>query len=403
MSRSAVKPYQLSWIMLLALLTALGPLSIDMYLPALPQMAQDLGVTPQQVANSLPAYFLGLAVGQLIYGPISDRIGRKPPLYFGLILYVIGCILCTLVHNEWGLIAARVVQALGGCVGVVMARAAIRDRLDINASSQAFASMMIVMGIAPIAAPTLGAWVLAFSSWQGIFVLLAIVGVFCLISIHFFFHETLLVEKRLKLNSKQVLILYSAIFKDPSFLFPMLCGCLGGGAMFAYINSATEVLMVHYHLSQQQFAYLFGVNALGITLMSSINKRSASRFSITTRLLMGGLVQFVGTILLIIAGALGDLPLWMVMFGMFLVVSSVGLSGPNAMALAMAQQGSRAGTASAIMGSMQFLMGLLGGVILNFMVWNALTNMALVMFIFSASTLSVMYIVLKQRPRKKIN
>ena len=144
------KTYSTSWIMLLALLTALGPLSIDMYLPALPQMAKDFGVSTQMVANTLPAYFLGLAIGQLIYGPLSDRIGRKKPLYFGLSLYVVASLLCVLASNEWALIAARVLQALGGCVGVVIARAAIRDRLDMNASAQAFASMMIVMGVAPI-------------------------------------------------------------------------------------------------------------------------------------------------------------------------------------------------------------------------------------------------------------
>ncbi len=136
--------------MLLALLTALGPLSIDMYLPALPQMAEEFGVSTQMVANTLPAYFLGLAIGQLIYGPVSDRIGRKKPLYFGLTLYVIASLACVFASNEWALIIARIFQALGGCVGVVIARAAIRDRLDVQGSAQAFSSMMIVMGLAPI-------------------------------------------------------------------------------------------------------------------------------------------------------------------------------------------------------------------------------------------------------------
>jgi len=154
--------YATTWIMLLALLTSLGPLSIDMYLPALPQMANDFGITTQRVANTLPAYFLGLALGQLIYGPLSDRIGRKTPLYFGLLLYICASILCTFANSEWSLIAARILQALGGCVGVVIARAAIRDRLDLQSSAQAFASMMIVMGIAPIIAPSLGALVLLY-------------------------------------------------------------------------------------------------------------------------------------------------------------------------------------------------------------------------------------------------
>ena len=158
--QQSTQQYSTAWIMLLALLTSLGPLSIDMYLPALPQMASDFGVSTQMVANTLPAYFLGLALGQLIYGPLSDRIGRKKPLYFGLLLYIVASMLCVFATNEWSLIAARILQAIGGCVGVVIARAAIRDRLDMQASAQAFASMMIVMGIAPIIAPSLGAMVL---------------------------------------------------------------------------------------------------------------------------------------------------------------------------------------------------------------------------------------------------
>ncbi len=125
----------MSWIVLLATLSALGPLSIDMYLSALPAMAADFGVSTQMVSNSLPAYFFGLAIGQLIYGPISDRIGRKPPLYFGLCLYIVASLLCVFAQDEWSLIAARILQALGGCVGVVMARAAIRDRLGYAFSS----------------------------------------------------------------------------------------------------------------------------------------------------------------------------------------------------------------------------------------------------------------------------
>lgn len=184
-AQQSTQAYSTAWIMLLALLTSLGPLSIDMYLPALPQMAQDFGVSTQMVANTLPAYFLGLALGQLIYGPLSDRIGRKAPLYLGLTLYVLASLLCVFVSNEWSLIAARIVQAVGGCVGVVIARAAIRDRLDMQASAQAFASMMIVMGIAPIIAPSLGAMILKFFSWQAVFVILAVVGLVCLLCVHF--------------------------------------------------------------------------------------------------------------------------------------------------------------------------------------------------------------------------
>lgn len=385
--QQSTRQYSTTWIMLLALLTSLGPLSIDMYLPALPQMAQDFGVSTQMVANTLPAYFLGLALGQLIYGPLSDRIGRKTPLYFGLTLYVVASLLCIFASNEWSLIAARILQAVGGCVGVVIARAAIRDRLDMQASAQAFASMMIVMGIAPIVAPSVGALVLTFFSWHAVFVFLTLIGLICLFCVHFFFKESLPPERRLKLNVAQIIQLYGSIFKDPSFKWPMLAGCFSGGILFCYISSSAAVLMDDYGLAQQQFAYAFGLNAFGIMLLSTLNKKLGHQFSVLNRLKIGSIIQLFGASILFSAGLIGHSPLWVVLIGMFWAVAGIGFTGPNAMALAMAEQGAQAGTASAIMGSMQFACGLLGGVILNFLVWNSLLNMGVLMLIFVGVTL----------------
>ena len=376
------KDFSQRWILLLALLTALGPLSIDMYLPALPQMADDFGVSTQQVANSVPAYFLGLAIGQLIYGPVSDRIGRKTPLYFGLVLYIAASFLCIFADSEWSLIAARIVQALGGCVGVVIARAAIRDRLSMQASAQAFASMMIVTTIAPIIAPTLGGWVLNVFEWQYIFALLMLVGLICLGCVHFFFEETLPVERRLKLNFKQIISLYSAIFQDDSFRKPMLAGCFSGAVLFCYISGSSAILMDEYGFSQQNFAYIFGGNALGIMLFSTLNKKLANCFNVLQRLQFGSIIQLIGVIVLLILGLMQQASIYGVLFGMFLCVASIGFTGPNAMALAMSEQGARAGTASAIMGSAQFAFGLLGGALLSVLIWQPLLNMAFIMLLF---------------------
>ncbi|MGE4316897.1 multidrug effflux MFS transporter [Acinetobacter sp.] len=401
--QQSTRQYSTTWIMLLALLTSLGPLSIDMYLPALPQMAQDFGVSTQMVANTLPAYFLGLALGQLIYGPLSDRIGRKTPLYFGLTLYVVASLLCIFAVNEWSLIAARILQAVGGCVGVVIARAAIRDRLDMQASAQAFASMMIVMGIAPVIAPSLGAVVLKFFAWQAVFGFLMLIGVICLVCVHFFFKESLPAERRLKLNVAQIIQLYGSIFKDPSFKWPMLAGCFSGGILFCYISSSAAVLMDDYGLTQQQFAYAFGLNAFGIMLLSTLNKKLGHQFSVLNRLKIGSVIQLLGASILFSAGLIGHSPLWVVLIGMFWAVAGIGFTGPNAMALAMAEQGAQAGTASAIMGSMQFACGLLGGVILNFLVWNSLLNMGVLMLIFVGVTLLCILQLSRQLQNRRLN
>ncbi len=401
--QQSTQQYSTAWIMLLALLTSLGPLSIDMYLPALPQMAQDFGVSTQMVANTLPAYFLGLALGQLIYGPLSDRIGRKTPLYFGLALYVVASLLCIFASNEWSLIAARILQAVGGCVGVVIARAAIRDRLDMQASAQAFASMMIVMGIAPVIAPSLGAIVLKFFAWQAVFGFLTMIGLICLVCVHFFFKESLPLEHRLKLNVAQIIQLYGSIFKDPSFKWPMLAGCFSGGILFCYISSSAAVLMDDFGLTQQQFAYAFGLNAFGIMLLSTLNKKLGHQFSVMSRLKIGGIIQLIGASILFVAGFIGHSPLWVVLMGMFWAVAGIGFTGPNAMALAMSEQGAQAGTASAIMGSMQFACGLLGGVILNFLIWNSLLHMGILMLIFVGITLLSIMQLSRQLQNKSFN
>lgn len=393
-----MQQYSTAWILLLVLLTSLGPLSIDMYLPALPVMASEFGVSTQMVANSLPAYFLGLALGQLIYGPLSDRIGRKPPLYIGLVLFSLASMLCVFAHNEWGLIAARILQALGGCVGVVIARAAIRDRLDLQTSAQAFSSMMIVMTIAPIIAPTLGAWVLRWMNWEAIFVVLTCVGIICCICVHFFFKETLAKERRLKLSFQQVLTLYFAILKDRDFRFPMLAGCLTGGALFCYISGSSALMMDQYGLSETAFAYVFGANAFGIMLFSTLNKKISAKLGVLQRLKLGSFIQLSGTVILLLAGSLGYAPLALVMLGIFLAVSGIGFTGPNAMALAMAKQGARAGTASAIMGSVQFFCGLIGGVLLNFLTGSALLNMAVLMLLFIGSGMFAVFHILQPQP-----
>jgi DHA1 family bicyclomycin/chloramphenicol resistance-like MFS transporter len=193
-----------------------------------------------------------------------------------------------------------------------------------------------------------------------------------------------------------VTTLYAAILKDDSFRVPMFAGCLTGAALFCYISSASAVFMGQYGLSQQQFSYAFAFNAAGIMLMSSINKHLNTRMGIFQRLRLGGSIQCFGALAVFGTGLMADAPLWLLMSGLFFVVSGIGLTGPNAMALAMSQQGARAGTASAIMGSMQFACGLLGGVILNFLVWKASLNMGIMMVLFTSAGLFAILKVGKQ-------
>lgn len=375
------KKYPQSWILLLALLTAIAPLSTDMYLPALPNMASEYSVSTLLISSTLPAYFLGLAIGQLIYGPISDRIGRKKPLIFGLTLHVVASLLCIFTQDLDSLLIVRTLQALGSCVGLVLARAAIRDVLDTKSSARAFSSMMIVMGIAPVIAPTLGAWLLLIFHWHSIFIALALLGFIALIWVILGFEETLEEQNRLNISISNVFNLYLNIFKESHFRLAMLAGCFSFGILFCYINLASTILMESFHLNEQQFAYVFGINAVGTMSVSAMNHKLERKFSILQRLRLGGLLQMIG-VLILLSTTLFHNSFLMILIGLFLSVSAIGLTAPNSTALAMSQQGRQAGSASALMGSVQFSFGLISGVLLNLLPWNALFNLSMVMFIF---------------------
>lgn len=393
------RPYAMGWIILLALLTALGPLSIDMYLPALPVMAADLSVKTALVANSLPAYFLGLALGQLIYGPLSDRVGRKLPLYFGLSLFIVASLACAFASDISVLLTARFFQALGGCVGVVIARAAIRDRLSVTDSAQAYSMLLLVMGVAPILAPLLGSWLLLVTGWQGIFAVLMAVGILCLVLVHFYFEESLAVTERRALSLKQVFATYWDLLKDQRFRTPALAGGLLGAAMFTYISASSELFIDHFGVSAQHFAWIFGFNALGLIALSQLNSRLVKRVGLLRLLHVGASMQSFGAIFLLCLALTDHATLWTTMFGLFFVVSGIGFTGPNATAISLAFQGQRAGMASALLGALQFGFGLVAGLALYVLPFDLMRSMSTVMIILIGAGLTAVY-VLQWRDRQ---
>ncbi len=397
----STRSYPFIWIVILALLTALGPLSIDMYLPALTMIAKDLSVGTSLVASSIPAYFLGLVVGQLVYGPISDRIGRKLPLYIGLSVFIVASLLCAFAQDITVLIAARVLQALGGCVGVVIARAAIRDRLSMAESSQAYSLLILVVGVAPILAPLFGSFVLALVGWRGIFVSLAIIGIISMGLIHKYFEETLAIELRRHLNLKQVFETYWDLLKDHRFRTPALAGGLLIAAMFTYISSATELFVEHFGVSAHTFAWLFGVNAAGLIFLSQVNGHLVRRAGLLPLLHLGASMQMFGVIFLLMLSLTGHATLGTTMLGLFFVVSAIGFTSPNAMAIALASQGHRAGMASALLGAIQFGFGLLAGLAVNMLPFSLIVSMSVVMLAV-VSLGSIAVFVLRWRERRQL-
>ncbi|MCS4296711.1 MULTISPECIES: Bcr/CflA family multidrug efflux MFS transporter [Acinetobacter] len=393
---SETKPYTLAWISILSFLTLLGPMSIDMYLPAFPEIAIEFGVTTSVVSSSLPAYFLGLVIGQLVYGPISDRFGRKPPLYFGLTLFVIASVLCIFTTQINQLLMTRVLQALGGCVGMAMVRAAIRDRLTPKQSARALSSMMLMMGLAPILAPILGGWLLVNWGWQSIFIFLACFGVINIVLVHFYFEETLNEHKRKSLHVGDIFINYFHVCRDKSFLTPTLIGSLSYAAFFSYIAAAPAIFIDQFQIKPENFGYYFSINAAGLIIFSQINLRLIGRFSLIRILLLGILIQVMSAVWLFISPRYDLVSLSSTMLGLFGLVAGLGLVSANSNALALSQQGQRAGTASALQGAIQFLICLIVVPISHSFNFNPLMNLSMIIMLCTMLALILTMIYQKQ-------
>ena len=338
-------------IVMLGLVTAVGPLSIDMYLPAFPAISHDLGVPATQVQLSLTACLIGIAGGQLVCGPLSDRFGRRRPAIAGLAAYAMLSFLIALSPSAPVLIGLRLLQGLAGGTGVVAARAIVRDLHSGASAARFFSRLTLIYGLAPILAPSLGSAVLRFTSWHGIFVALGVLATLLTILLAARLPETLPVERRTTGGLGDTVRLAKPLFRDRSFVGYTLTLGLAFAALFAYLANSPFVLQDGYGLSPTMFSVLFGLNAVGLTALSQANARLLNRFS-TRSLLIAAQVGQAGAGLVLVGSALaGSLP--GVAAGLFLLVGTIGMIQPNATALALETHADRAGTAAAVLGGIQ--------------------------------------------------
>ncbi|MCZ1267655.1 multidrug effflux MFS transporter [Paenibacillus marchantiae] len=342
--------------LILGTLSAFGPLSLDMYLPALPTLADEFQSSTSYAQLSLTACMVGLAAGQLLAGPLSDVRGRRAPLIAGLILYTIASILCLVSPTMGSFVVLRFIQGAAGAAGIVISRAVVRDVYSGPELTRFFSLLMLINGVAPIAAPIIGGQLLAYTSWRGVFILLSIIGILTLVAVVVGLGETLPAERRSSGGLKQTLITFRKIAGDRLFMGYALTQGFVSAGMFAYISGSPFVLQKIYGISPQMFSICFAINGLGIILASQIAGRLAGKVS-ETRLLIAGLITAAlgGTSLLIAILAGGNLI--SVLIPLFLVVSSVGLVNTASFSLAMANQEKSAGSASALIGVMTFLFG----------------------------------------------
>ncbi len=343
-------------IVLLGLLIAFGPLTIDMYLPSLPILTKELDATTSLTQLSLTACLLGLAFGQLINGSLSDIYGRRKPLMIALAIYIISSLLCAFSSSIWVFIFMRFLQGASGAGGIVIARSSARDLYSGPQLTKIFSLLMLVMGVAPILAPILGGQLLQFVSWRGIFIVLAILGGTMLLSVVFRLPETLSDDSRSVGGLKNTLSTFKGLLGDRTFMGYALMQGLVSGAMFSYISGSSFVFQEYYDVSPQGYSLIFGMNAAGIILASQITGRLAGHVKETKMLKFGLVFAALGSLSLLTVFIL-DAHISFVLVSMFLVVATVGVVNPTCTSLAMQSQGKSAGSASALLGLLQFTFG----------------------------------------------
>ncbi|PHE10803.1 MFS transporter [Bacillus toyonensis] len=353
-----VKMNRLWMILVLGTLTAIGPLSIDMYLPSLPKLTDDLQTGASLAQLTLTACLLGLSVGQLFVGSISDIYGRRKPLIIALIIYVASSLLCAVAPSIWTLVLLRFLQGASGSAGIVISRAMVRDMYSGSEMTKFFSLLMLVNGAAPILAPIIGGQLLQFTTWRGVFIVLGAISVFMLISATFVLRETLPPEERETGGLSGILATYGKLLKDRLFMGYALSQGLVTAAMFAYISGSPFVLQNIYGASPQQFSLFFAINGIGIIIASQVTGRLAGKVNEKTLFVSGIIIAAVGGLSLLLTIVLG-IGLIGVLCSLFLVVSSVGVVSTTGFSLAMRNQKQAAGTASALLGLLQFISGAL--------------------------------------------
>jgi len=379
-------------ILILGFLTALGPFSIDMYLPGFKDIAKDLHTTTNDVALSLSSFFIGLAAGQLLYGPLLDKFGRKKPLYVGLMLYIVASVGCMTVTSVNSLIALRAVEAIGSCAAAVASMAMVRDLFPVEENAKVFSLLMIIVALSPMLAPAVGTAITAALGWRWVFVILSAIGLFTLIASIFKLSVSYQPDKSISLKPLPIISNFILVFKNPQFYTYVFTGAFAFSGLFAYVAGAPLVLMDVYHLSKDAFGYIFAGMSVSFIGCSQLNTLVLRKYKSEQIVRVAVVVQVIVGIFFVLFCVFGWAGLWGILTFIFLSLSCLGFISSNTSALALAPFARNAGSASAVLGALQLGMGsLTSGIIGLYKVPNAVP-LASIMAVTSALAAIVLFI-----------
>lgn len=360
-------------------LTAIGPVSIDMYLPAFPSIAEGLNATHSQVERTLAIYLIGMSLAQLVYGPLADRFGRKPPLYGALTLYILASAGCTYAPNIEVLTVCRLFQAMGGAAGMVISRAVVRDHYGTQDAARALSMLMLIMGVAPILAPIIGGQILGLTGWRGIFALITAVALILLLTVSRIMVESLRPDRVIPLSWANIVKNYAALAGNRRFVAFAMSGAMGSATMFGYIVASPRLFIEHYGISSKAYGLLFGLNAISLIIGSQVSAQLLKKYRPVQLLpwaLRGMLIAGLSAFGLTLAG-LESLPLLMGCMMTFMFCQ--GFVGPNSAAMALSDQGGRLGSASALLGTFTIASGATAGFLVSLASDTGPLPMALIM------------------------
>jgi DHA1 family bicyclomycin/chloramphenicol resistance-like MFS transporter len=395
-----VKKSKFYLILILGLMSAIGPLSIDMYLPAFPTIAKGLNTSIETVTLSLSSFFIGISIGQLIYGPLLERYGRKIPLYFGLGLYAISAFACATAVSVEMLILFRFFQALGGCVGMVASRAMVRDLFDVKDNAKVFSTLMLVIAVSPIIAPSLGGFISGYFGWRYIFVMLILVIAMILSGIYFLLPDSKGPDANYSLKPTAILSAFGSILKNPQFILYTFSGAVASAGLYAFISGSPFVFIDFFKVSQQHYGWMFGVVASGLIGSSQLNSVLLKKYNSDEIIKVALYFQSSVSIVLVSSGLLGIATVLSTVILVFLFLCCQGFIFPNASALSMAPFGHNAGNASALMGFIQMSVGALMSAMVSVFHNNTILPMTGVMAFCSISA-SLIYTLKKTKVVQK--